>query len=113
MLLSYRVGGKPRYSAFKCQKSYGKVSLKAKNPTEKIKIQSGQNVTAMGWPILQWFEISHSDKPSIFWGGQIIHRLWVEMSQWKIVTESECHLRKMSHGRSVIVENCHSGQNIL
>jgi hypothetical protein len=29
----------------KCQKSYGKVFLKAKNPTEKIKIQSGQNYT--------------------------------------------------------------------
>jgi hypothetical protein len=26
---------------------------------------------------------------------------------------SECHSRKMSHGRSVTVENCHSGQNML
>ncbi len=25
---------------------------------------------------------------------------------------SECHGRKMSHGRSVTVANCHSGQNI-
>ncbi len=29
------------------------------------------------------------------------------MSQQKIVTESECHSRKMSYGWSVTVENCH------
>jgi hypothetical protein len=53
------------YSPFKCQKSHGKVSLKTTNP-KYIKIRSGQNVTAMGWPKLHWVEMSHCDKPSFF-----------------------------------------------
>jgi hypothetical protein len=60
------------------QKSYGIFSLTAKNPT-KIKIRSGQNSTAMGWPKLQQAEMSHCDEPSIFGGVENCHM--VEVSQ--------------------------------
>ncbi len=93
MLQSYKGRKTSCYSPFKCQKSYGKISLKAKNPTE---IKIGQNVTAMGRPKLRWVKMSHCDKPSIFWDGQIIHPLWVRISQEKIITGLKCHSGKLS-----------------
>jgi hypothetical protein len=49
----------------------------------EIDIQSGQNVTAMGWPKLQWIGMSQCDKMSTFWGG------------WNVTVEN-CHRVGMS-----------------
>jgi hypothetical protein len=40
-----------------------------------MEIRSGQNVTAMGWPKLQWVGMSQCDKTSTFWGGRTIRPL--------------------------------------
>jgi hypothetical protein len=101
-----------RSSFFKISCNFDKVS------TGKIKIRSGQNVTAMGWPKLQWVEMSQCDDRSLFgWTNnpstlsrnvtvENCHR--VRMSQQKNVTWPKCYSRKLSHGRSVIVGNCHT-----
>jgi hypothetical protein len=41
------------------------VPLKARNANFFL-IKMGQNVKAMGWPKLQWFKVSHYDKPFTF-----------------------------------------------
>jgi hypothetical protein len=47
------------------RKLLARVFLKVKNAAE-IKIRMGQNVTAIGWPILQWVKVSRYDKWFIF-----------------------------------------------
>jgi hypothetical protein len=62
----------------------------------EMEIQSGPNVTAMGWPKLQWVGMSQCDKMSTFGvDGQSVH------------FETECHSIKLSQSRNVTVAKCH------
>ncbi len=83
MIQSYKGRKTSSYGPFKCQKSYGKVSLKAKKPTETK---------------------SEEDKMSQPWVGQITvgHNVTLTNRPFLVWTNNPPTLH-----RTVTVENCH------
>jgi hypothetical protein len=64
----------------------------------------------MGWPKLQWIEVSHCDKLSIILSDLSVYEQSVHF-------RSECHNRKTLQGQSVTVVNitgakCHSCETL-
>ncbi len=92
--------GKPRPIVLSNARNLMVKSLKRQKRTEKK--SKWTNVTAMGWPNYDGSKC-HT----------VINRPFFEVDKKSVHFDSECHSRKLSHGQSVTVVNCYSGQQIL